>query len=309
MEKLFQCLNCELDLPNEEIFCPNCGQKNHATRLKIRTFFNELVNSVFNIDGRIWLTIKAAFFNVGTLAKEFNQGKRKKYVPPVRFYLFASLIYFLILGMLAKVNSIENDISFQETLEKRDSSINIRINIFYLDFNLKIEELLAIPSYSNQQMNNLLVEQGHLPTFYNRFALKNMVIRAKDGMSKMRQQLASIASGGMFLLLPVLAWLFYLFFSKTYPFYVEHLVFIIYIQSTAFLISAFKNIFQIFDFKDWLNHISWLVIGVYIIVGVRQFYSKGWLKTIGYFLPLFLLYGIILATFMVVITFIVLLFF
>jgi len=70
MEKLNQCLNCELDLSNEENFCPHCGQKNHATRLKARTFLNELVNSIFNVDGRIWVTLKAAIFNVGNRAKK-----------------------------------------------------------------------------------------------------------------------------------------------------------------------------------------------------------------------------------------------
>ena len=56
MEKLTQCLNCEWDLPKEENFCPNCGQKNHATRLKIRSFLNELINviTIKKIRPRIW---------------------------------------------------------------------------------------------------------------------------------------------------------------------------------------------------------------------------------------------------------------
>jgi len=308
MEKLTQCLNCELDLSKEENFCPHCGQKNHATRLKARTFFNELVNSIFNVDGRIWLTLKAAFTNVGKLAKAYNQGKRKKYVPPVRFYLFASLIYFLILGILAKVEGEKKDVAFQESLEKGDSLANVSGSIYHLDFNLKIKEFLAIPSYSKQQLDNLLIEQGHSPTFYNRFLFKKGIMGEQESLSKRTQKQASIASGGMFLLIPVLAWLFYLFFSKTYPFYIEHLVFLIYIQAITFLISAFKNIFQIIDFKDSLNHISWVIIAVYIIIAMRQFYEKSWLKTIGYFLLLLFLYGIIMATFMTVITFLVLLF-
>lgn len=306
MQKLTQCLNCQLELPKEENFCPNCGQKNHATRLRLRAFLDELINNVFNIDARIWLTLKTAFLNVGHLAKEFNRGRRKKYIPPIQFYLFSSLIYFLILGMLAKVEGEKQDVVFQEKLVRLDTTKSVRGNIFHLDFNVEGKELLAIPSYSKQQMNDLLIEQGHLPTFYNRFLFKRTVINMLGSMSEMQQQLASVASGGMFLLIPVLAWLFYLFFSKTYPFYVEHLVFLIYIQSITFLFSAFKNIFQILDFKDWLNHISWVAIAVYIIIAMQQFYNKGWLKTIGYFLLLLLLYGIVLATFMLVITFITL---
>lgn len=306
MQRLTECLNCQQELVNEEIFCPNCGQKNHATRLQLRAFIDELINSIFNVDARIWLTLKTAFLNVGHLAKEFNRGKRKKYVPPVQFYLFSSLIYFLILGMLAKVEGEKKELIFQENLAQMDTTKSVTGSIFYLDFKIKVKAFHAIPAYSKQQMNDLLVEQGHLPTFYNRFLLKQTVTQAQGGMSQLQQQLASVASGGMFLLIPVLAWLFYLFFSKTHPFYVEHLVFLIYIQSITFLFSAFKNIFQIVAFNDWLNHISWAVIAVYIIIAMQQFYGKGWLKTIGYFLLLLLLYGIVLATFMLVITFITL---
>lgn len=306
MEKLTQCLNCELDLTKEDNFCSGCGQKNHATRLKIRAFLDEVFNSIFNIDARIWLTLKTAFINVGQLAKEFNQGKRKKYVPPVQFYLFASLIYFLILGIFAKVNGERTDVLLKESLEKRDT---IQGNFFHLDFNLESNKFLDIPSYSKQQLNDVLIEQGHPPKFYNRFLLKQS---AKGilvgGVSEMQQKLASIASGGMFLLIPVLAWLFYLFFSKIHSFYVEHLVFLIYIQAIIFFIAAFKNIFQILAFKDWFNYISGVVIAIYTIRAMQQFYNRGWIKTIGYFLLLLLLYGLVLIVFMSVFIFIVLIF-
>ena len=298
MEKLTQCLNCEQELIKEENFCPNCGQKNHATQLRLRAFLEELLNSIFNIDARIWLTIKSAFLNAGKLAREFNLGKRKKYVPPVQFYLFASLIYFVILGIFAKVDGAKKDVKFQENLAKLDTAKSVKGNIFYLDFDLEGKELLAIPAYSKQQMNDLLVEQGHLPTFYNRFLFKQSLIQTLGGISIMQQQLASIASGGMFLLIPVLAWLCYLFFSKTYAFYVEHLVFVIYIQSIAFLIAAFKNIIQIIAFQDWLNDIGRIIIVIYTIITIQQFYQKGWLKTIAYFLLLLLLYGVVLVTFL-----------
>jgi len=298
MEKLNQCLNCEVALPDKENFCPNCGQKNHATRLRLRAFLDELVNSIFNVDARLWLTLKKAFSNVGNLAKEYNQGKRKKYVPPVQFYLFASLIYFLILGMLAKVDGEKKDVKFQENFAKLDTAKSVKGSIFYLDFDLEGKELLAIPTYSKQQMNDLLVEQGHLPTFYNRFLFKQSLIQTLGGVSGMQQQIVSIASGGMFLLIPVLAWLCYLFFSKTYAFYVEHLVFVIYLQSIAFFIATFKNIFQIIEFQSWLNDIGRIIIAVYTIIALQQFYNKGWLKTIGYFLLLLLLYGMVLVTFL-----------
>jgi len=186
----------------------------------------------------------------------------------------------------------------QVMIEKGDSIPTVNGSIFHLDFSIESEKFLAIPSFSEKQLNDLLVEQGHSPTFYNRFLFQRSVAQALRGSSGTQQQVASIASGGMFFLIPILAWLCYLFFSKTYAFYVEHLVFVIYVQSIAFLISAFKNIFQIIEFQDWLNDISRVIVAIYTIIALQQFYQKGWLKTIGYFLLLLLLYGIVLVTFL-----------
>ena len=120
-DKLPYCLNCQEALPNLDNFCPNCGQKNHATKLTIRSFLAELVQSIFGFDTRIWITLKMASFKVGYLAQEFNQGKRRKYVSPIQFYLFCSLIYFLLVSFVIKesqmnVKTINDYVTKQDTL-------------------------------------------------------------------------------------------------------------------------------------------------------------------------------------------------
>ena len=300
-EKLTHCLNCEAALPNLDNYCPNCGQKNHATLLRIRSFLDELVKSIFNVDARIWITLKTAILNIGQLVKEFNQGKRRKYVRPVQFYLFCSVFFFLLLGIDAQKNEALADATIKENIDATDT---LSMNIGSHMIRLPKSDLLKVPKLSNTQLDSLLVEHKLSAGFYNRFMLQQSVKVIENGISGIHQRINSIASAGMFLLMPIMAWLLYLFFSKTYPYYVQHLVFSIYFHSIVFLFLALKVIFNIFGLHSAVDLIGYLGILIYTFIAVKQFYNKGPLKTIGYFLGLLFLYGIILLMFITLTAFI-----
>jgi len=298
-EKLTKCLNCEADLPNSENYCPNCGQKNHPTRLSLRSFVTELVHSLFNIDSKIWITLKAAFLNIGQLVREFNQGKRRKYVRPVQFYLFCSLIYFLLLGIETKKYESEADQIIKELVEEQDS---ITMGIGFRTIKMSKEEFINFPNLSNQGIDSLLTQKGLEPVFHNRFLIKQSIKILKNGIKGIQQQINSIASAGMFILMPILAWFLYLFFSKTYPFYVEHLVFSVYLHSVCFLFLSVKTIFNIMVNSPWTQLIAIVSIAGFTFLGLKQFYTQSWQKSIPYYLALFFLYSFILILFVAIIS-------
>ena len=47
-------------------------------------------------DGRFALTVRSLLRRPGMLTREFLEGRRARYVSPLRLYLMASLVYFLI---------------------------------------------------------------------------------------------------------------------------------------------------------------------------------------------------------------------
>ena len=301
MEKLTQCLNCGQELPHKENFCPNCGQKNHATRLTTKSFLEELFQSIFNWDARLWVTLKAAFINPGRLSKEFNQGKRRKYVRPVQFYLFCSLIYFLLLGMMAQTEGEKIDNNINEYIEQNDT-LKLKGSIFFENFTIPTKAIALIPHYSKQQMDSFLIANKITPTFFNRIYIqKSMHSFIGHKSAKTQQQAASIASYGLFFMLPVLAWLLYLFFSKTYPFYIEHLVFLIYFHSIIFLVLSVRNIFRLFEISGWPDNIAYIINTIFGMIALKQFYGKSWPKTIAYTGLLLILYGIIMVSFIITI--------
>ena len=280
MEKLTQCLNCEQTLINEETFCPVCGQKNHATKNTWRSFATELFHTIFNLDERLWITFKTAIFNIGILAKEFNQGKRRKYVKPIQFYIFCSVLYFLLLGLSNQRVSENADTTIKEMLPSLDT---ISIGAGFRTFNVTQAEFKAIPNYSNAQIDSLLRHKEIESTLYNRLMLKQTVKIMSEGIDKFIDSLVSLSSTSMFLLVPFFGWLLYLFWAQIYPYYIEHLVFSVYLHGVVFLILSLSNLIDlILSNNSFLVNIIYLLLIAYILRAIKQFYGLNWFKTIGY---------------------------
>lgn len=93
-----QCNNCHVPLQGP--FCHRCGQ---PSRHFIRFFpvvVNEIMVDSLGIDGRFWRTLLALLFRPGRLTLDYLSGRRVHYSPPIRLYLFSSLLAFLIITNL-----------------------------------------------------------------------------------------------------------------------------------------------------------------------------------------------------------------
>ena len=99
-----RCLNCDHPLDKSDKYCPACGQQNSTKKLAFDDFFNEFFAGIFAYDSRFRRTIRVLLFRPGKISKDYIGGKRMRYANPFRFYLSASIIFFLIWGFL---NSFE----------------------------------------------------------------------------------------------------------------------------------------------------------------------------------------------------------
>ena len=88
------CLNCGAALYGR--YCHVCGQENIVIKQGFWPMIKHFVYDVFHFDGKFFDTLKNLFFYPGLISREYIEGKRAKYLDPVRMYLFTSAIFFII---------------------------------------------------------------------------------------------------------------------------------------------------------------------------------------------------------------------
>ncbi|MEO1022200.1 MAG: DUF3667 domain-containing protein [Bacteroidota bacterium] len=91
------CLNCGEKVTGK--FCSSCGQKLQPTKVPLRIYLEDAVETLFNIDNRVFKTLKDLFLKPGEITQNYLEGQRAAYLPPLRIYLSISVLYFLIIGL------------------------------------------------------------------------------------------------------------------------------------------------------------------------------------------------------------------
>jgi len=114
------CLNCEHPLDISDKYCPACGQLNSTKKLSFDDYFSEFFGGIMVYDSRLMLTLRALLFNPGKISKDYIQGKRARYANPFKFYLSASIIFFIIWSFQNSFPGIESgNTTFETGVEHR----------------------------------------------------------------------------------------------------------------------------------------------------------------------------------------------
>lgn len=90
------CANCGDALNGP--YCASCGQRAADRVVPLWRLANEFLEDLFEFDLRIVHTLPRFLFLPGSLTKEYVAGRRRRYVRPLRLYLFSSFLLFTLLA-------------------------------------------------------------------------------------------------------------------------------------------------------------------------------------------------------------------
>lgn len=88
------CLNCGASLSGP--FCAECGQRDIPPYPSTRELVVDAFWELSGWDGRFAGTVRALVQRPGMLTREFLEGRRARFLSPLRLYLLASLAYFVL---------------------------------------------------------------------------------------------------------------------------------------------------------------------------------------------------------------------
>jgi hypothetical protein len=94
------CSNCTGAMTAAASYCPSCGQSTRAINRPWQTLLGELLSELFDLEGRMFHSLRLLMTRPGLLSLEFVQGRRASYTSPLRMYLVISLIFFFVLPLI-----------------------------------------------------------------------------------------------------------------------------------------------------------------------------------------------------------------
>jgi hypothetical protein len=216
----------------------------------------------------------ALLFKPGFLTREFLEGRRIRYLPPLRLYLVLSVVFFLILGM----GSHEPKAISLETRNGKPSVAMVNPN--------KANLIAIRPGETPEQRADRVCKPeydgpGHrfLVPFITKGCRKSMI----DNGHTIFEALLHNLPRAMFIFLPALAAVMKLMYWRPRRYYVEHLLFFVHTHAFAFaLLSVYMLLTRVVPavLEDGLSLIVWLYLPYYLFVSMRRVYSQGRLVTL-----------------------------
>ena len=91
------CMNCGTKLLGP--FCHFCGQPDKNLMRFFPVLMREMLEDFADFDSRFMRSLKPLLFKPGKLTRDYLDGKRFRYVPPLRLYIFSSIAFFFLAAL------------------------------------------------------------------------------------------------------------------------------------------------------------------------------------------------------------------
>lgn len=297
------CPNCG----EEEVgkYCPTCGQSNKDYNKPMKEIFADLLDSI-NLDIRLFNTLIPFFTKPGFLAQEYFNGRRKRYVPPLRLYMFFSLVFFLLVQWTSD--------DFVKDKQNEDSNIGANIGAqsasmavsnyvsdsllftygdsFYLD-SVKLDSIKKSTRKNNiiniSDEEKQLIEDEIMNDSTTSESVKKIAkggLNAAENQQLFADRFFKFLSFSLFLLMPLFALILALILWRSKMLYVNHLIFSINFHSFIFGLGSIALILAEILPDNVADNAYYLFFGVpiYLMFGIKQFYNR---KYVGAFFKMF----------------------
>lgn len=293
-------------------FCYFCGQNQKSINRFFWTLINEAFDDLFSFDSKLSRTIVPLLFRPGFLTVEYFQGRRARYLPPLRLYIITSIAFFFFISLSGGQDELRyhaDDTAktwHERTVEDSEGNLHEKpdsetadestwdVNTLE-DFERELDENLPrfkfnwLTREQNIEMQSVVREQ----------ALKAYKI-AEDEPARLVRIVVDLAPPLMFLLLPVFALFLKLFYLGSGRYYTEHLLLAIHNHSFLFItllatkaLDGLEELPLGFIFTS-LSTAASIWIPIYMYLSLRRFFEQSRGVTMLKFLLLQFFYFVLL---------------
>lgn len=275
------CLNCGTELQGP--FCHYCGQPDKNLVRFFPALLRDMLEDFADFDSRFVRTLKPLLLKPGKLTRDYLDGRRFRYVPPLRLYIFSSLLLFFLLAMFAT-----SALEFQVEPDGENGDVRVQLSdsdreeldqaLQELDqvrpgladeVSAQIEKAQQEPTALDAMPEEVAfdwngkpwhpetnpVDFALMPAWATRLLNREIADSPKKGKAIERnpnlimEKVLDVLPATMFVLLPLVALLlkFWYLFARRY--YVEHLIFALH--NHAFIFVIFIVLLLMSTLAEW----------------------------------------------------------
>lgn len=235
-------------------------------------FVQQFGGSYIAAEGALWRTLKLLLLKPGALTREYLDGRRRRYVLPLRLYLTISVIVLLLLRALAVV----------------DYGVDPKLIEAKVPRMVKIELGIGSAGLENGKFFCTGLPTWLCGRLQQRFDTEpRQVLRE---LTRVGERLLANLGATMFVLLPSFAlWLTLVYRNRRLR-YTEHLVFALHLHAFWFVMLGLSLIDV-----GWITAAAALAVPAYTLLAMRRVYAGRWGPRLLRAALVGTLYGITLA--------------
>jgi len=269
------CLNCGAPLSGH--FCAKCGQRVVPTNPTMHELAGEALSEFAGWDGKLAGTAKLLFRKPGALTCEYLEGRRARYIQPLRLYLTCSVAFFLLAAASPPLNNgMGLNVSTSESPVAAGKSDRVAIPI--TGGNRK--------QMSDAERKRILAETANAPRL-----MRPMMRRAALDPAGFQHDVFEAMPKGLFVLLPIYACILAIFYRRRH--FTEHLYFALHLHAFAFLVLALNEVLKFtrsVSLTAWAGSSASIWIVVYAHLAFRRVYGGSHIVTFAKEIGLLVLY-------------------
>lgn len=290
------CLNCG-EHPLYDRYCHHCGQENVEPRQTLWQLIVHFFNDVTHFDGKFFSTLKLLLFKPGFLSEEYVQGRRAKYLDPIRMYLFISALFlFVFLYAVGKPSYISTK-KDQEKIAAIDAArIEDYANSFNFTFRstdgeqvtiLNMREALRHGTAYYDSVQHSLPRARRDNALQRYISLKGIkVYEVYDGdpynfFPRVVEKFLHSVSKIFFISLPIFAGLLSLLYIRRRKqfYYAAHAIFSLHYYCVLFIFLILLAVVLMLVKSDTVLFLFVAGLLLYLLIAMKKFYRQNWLKT------------------------------
>jgi Protein of unknown function (DUF3667) len=266
-----KCLNCGAALAGP--FCAECGQRALPPHPAVRELVKDALSEFSGWDGKLAETIRLLVRRPGELTRQWLEGRRVHFISPLRLYLTASLLYFVVAAaapnLRPKAGTTISVAGIDIGTDPGGGGGGAPMSRPQRVAANAQQGIQSGKALSQQQRDSTLKDIAKAP-----WLLRPLLTKAVSDPTAIRSEILTWMPRMLFALIPVYAGILALFYRRrNYP---EHLYFAIHLHSFVFLAltvaqaAKFTHVVPLSAVVSFAA-VSWII--AYAVMALRRVYG------------------------------------